>query len=258
MSRNKYALYEEAVQSPERDIPWLVSVYQQTFNREPRVLREDFCGTFKLASEWVKQDSRNHAICLDLDPEPLAYGKRKNSARGLKAMRKNVLSVTSPKADVIIAFNFSFFIFKTREALVEYFRYCRRSLKRQGMLMLEMAGGPGMIQKTKETKTIYSHGGKPKFTYVWEQKSFNPINHEAHYAIHFRFPGGKMHKDAFTYDWRIWTIPEVRDALRDAGFQESGAYWEFLHKRDRTTEFLRSEEGDNDWSWLAFVAGIKR
>jgi hypothetical protein len=36
--------------------------------------------------------------------------------------------------------------------------------------------------------------------------------------MHFALPGGGELRDAFVYDWRLWSIPELRDAMAEAGF----------------------------------------
>jgi hypothetical protein len=42
-------------------------------------------------------------------------------------------------------------------------------------------------------------------------------------AIHFRVEcnGEIIHQltDAFVYHWRLWSVPELRDAMRQAGFR---------------------------------------
>ena len=43
---------------------------------------------------------------------------------------------------------------------------------------------------------------------------------------HFRFRDGSKLERAFTYIWRYWSIPELVDALRDAGFGRVDAYFE--------------------------------
>ena len=259
----RYRYYELAVQSPEVTIDWLVGIFRELRGRYPKRLREDFCGTFALSSAWVKRNRKNSAICLDVDRDPLTYGKKKHwesltrdQRTRLNPVMQNVLSVTHEKSDVVLACNFSFFIFKERAVLKSYLMYCLKSLGEKGMVVLELAGGPGMIEKTKDHKPIFS-GGRRLFTYIWDQISFNPIRREAKYAIHFRLAGGKSLENAFTYAWRMWTIPEVRELLLEAGFSESLAYWETEHRGMPTGEFIRAELGDNAYSWTAYVVGLK-
>jgi hypothetical protein len=199
---------------------------------------------------------------VDLDPEPIAWGKTRNKKLPKAILSRldirvgNVLEQHTPAADVAIAGNFSFFIFKTRALLLEYFRVAHATLADEGVLVLEMAGGPGMIESTRERKTVRSRTGR-KFMYVWDQQSFDPITHDAKYAIHFNFPDGTRMTDAFTYDWRLWTIPEVREALVEAGFSSTAVYWETTHRGEGTGEYTLSERGDNAFAWIAHVVGVK-
>jgi len=265
---NKYFFYELAVQSPHIQVEHFQKVYRDLHEgRFARHFREDFCGTFRLSHAWVSRNLRNTALGLDLDPEPIAYGKRnhyrklsREQKNRLEILRQDVRTVTRYKADFIAACNFSFCIFKKREDLVTYFRAAHRSLRPGGLLFTEVAGGPGMINPIRERKTVrLSDQVKgPKFAYVWHQRSFDPINNNGKYAIHFELPTGQKLKNAFTYDWRLWNIPEIRDAMMDAGFDQTQVYWESTHKGEGTGEFVRTEKGGNDYSWIAYVVGMKK
>jgi len=266
MSRfNKYNFYERSVQTPEAHVEMFVEFYKDlNHGKYARKLREDFCGTFKMSCEWVKRNRRNSAIALDLDPEPVAYGKRHHLAE-LSAEQKSriqpllmdVRTITKPLSDVIIAGNFSFNIFKKREELREYFRFCRRSLAAGGILVLEVAGGPGMIEPVKERKPVYGKNRKREFTYIWDQKDFDPITGDALYAIHFELANGRTYKDVFTYDWRLWTLPEIQEIMREAGFKDSHVFWETSHRGRGTGEYARTKKADNAYAWIAYAVGVK-
>ena len=79
-SADKYELYEKSVQQPEADAALVARIYKQHFSREAQTLREDFCGTAAFACEWVKRSRENRAWGIDLDPEPLAWGKDRHIA----------------------------------------------------------------------------------------------------------------------------------------------------------------------------------
>jgi hypothetical protein len=261
---NKYAMYELSVQSPDYHAEWFAEIFKEIGGKDARSMREDFCGTFALSCEWVKLNEANTALGVDLDPEPLAYGRKvhlpeltASQRKRIQILKANVLSVKAPKVDLILACNFSFYIFKQRATLIEYFRKCHQSLAKSGMLMLDLSGGPGMIEEMKERKKLRDKK-LGRFTYVWEQKSFDPITHDGKYAIHFKTPDGYLLEDAFTYDWRLWTIPEVRECLAEAGFPESCVYWETMHKGEGTGEYIRLENGDNAHAWIAYVVGMKK
>jgi hypothetical protein len=263
MSLNKYHLYELSVQSPDVHAAWLQKLYKEITKKQALHLREDFCGTFKMSCEWVKLNPKNTALCLDLDPEPLDYGREthlaplsKDQKSRVKILQKNVLSPTRTALDLISAGNFSFYIFKQRTELLRYFQSCQKSLKTGGMVVLELAGGPGMIAPMREKKEVFLNRTE-KFVYTWHQKSFDPITHDAQYAIHFKLPSGRVMKDQFVYDWRLWSIPEVRDALIESGFKKTLVYWETAHKGKGTGEYVKTDQGDNSFAWVAYVIGIK-
>jgi hypothetical protein len=262
---NKYALYERSVQSPELHVRWLNKMFLELRARPPRSLREDFSGTFLLCREWVRYHPQNTAIAIDLDPEPLEYGKAthfpgltKGQKKRITLRQADVVKVRAEKVDLISVGNFSYFIFKERESLRAYFVNCLRGMQQNGVILLELAGGPGMIQTGREQRAMPWPGSKTKkFTYVWDQKSFDPISNEAKYGIHFKLPNGRWAKNAFEYDWRIWSVPETREILREAGFSSSVVFWETSHRGHGTGEYARTESGDNAYSWIAYVAGLK-
>ena len=248
-------LYQRSVQQPEVDVALFDRIYRREFGRRPLVLREDFCGTAAVACAWVRSHPRRTSRGIDLDPEVLIWGAVNNQRKLAPAERKrvqlvqgDVRRVVSPPADIVAAQNFSFCIFQTRRELLRYFRAAHRALGRRGLLVLDVLGGFETRQERHEEERRERRGVR----YVWEQKRFDPIAERAVFAIHFRFDDGSELRDAFVYDWRLWSIPELRDALADAGFRKSVVYW----------------EGDDDvWRprasapaeavWLAAVVGVK-
>lgn len=262
---SKYELYERSVQEPKANARWFAEIYRDVRGRDARTLREDFCGTFALSCAWVRQNRENKATAIDISREPLSYGRSANLSRltaderkRIQIIRGDVAQVRPRPADFIIAGNFSFYVFQKRAQLIKYFENCRRGLNSRGILLLEMAGGPGMIEDIRDRRKVGTGRKKgEKFTYVWDQKSFDPIQRRGLYGISFKLPSGKLMRDAFTYDWRLWTIPEVRDVLADAGFKKTVVLWETEHKNVGTGEYFPSESGDNAFSWIAYVLGVR-
>lgn len=262
---NKYLYYENSVQTPEEHVKIYGNMFREIRRKEPLSLREDFCGTFLISCEWVKSHPKRTALGMDLDPEPVDYG-RKNGFKKLNSTQRKRLQIhmqdvcipTSKKFDIIGAANFSFNIFKTRDQLGKYFKAAIRSLNRDGIFNLELAGGPGFIMKAKEQKTYTVDEVGGKYTYYWDQQTFDPINNQGHYAIHFKTPSGVLHRNCFTYDWRVWSITELRELMLDCGFRDVKVYWESCdEKGDGTGEYVMTQVGDNAYSWIAFVVGIK-
>ena len=97
------------------------------------------------------------------------------------------------------------------------------------------------------------------FTYLWEQASFNPVTSEMVCHIHFRFPDGSKMRRAFSYEWRLWTLPEIRELLAEAGFSRSAVYWEGTDDDtgEGDGEFTASEKGEADPAWVVYIVAEK-
>jgi hypothetical protein len=255
-----YALYEEAVQDPPGDVALVERIFRSHFGRAPRLLREDFCGTAAMACCWVTRSESNRAWGIDLDPEPLAWGREhhiaqlsEEQAERIVLLRGDVLDTEHDPVDVTVAFNFSYFVFHERAQLVGYFEKSRSRLRDEGMLVLDLYGG-GEAQRT-QTETREYDG----FDYVWDQDEFDPIHHRAVNHIHFQFEDGSEIERAFTYDWRLWTIPELRDAPNEAGFAKTEVYWE---QTDRKTNegngvYYRAKRADDDPAWVSYIVALR-
>ena len=89
---DKFELYEESVQNPEHEVKLLQRAYRHARNRQPRILREDFCGTASLCCEWVRRVGDGRAIGVDLDRATLEYGRAQHVSRlGKRADRVDLL-----------------------------------------------------------------------------------------------------------------------------------------------------------------------
>lgn len=259
---DKYDLYLKSVQAPDVDVTFFSRVYRNTFGTNPTRLREDFCGSFAVCCEWVKRHKDNEAWGVDLEPSCLEWGRTNILSELSEAKQARVHPVlgdvrtadTGP-ADVVAGQNFSFCLFKTRDELREYFKAALGHLDTKGVLMLDLFGGYESLEDAHEEET--EHDG---FTYVWEQHKYDPINAFGTYRIHFRFPDKSEIKNAFIYDWRLWTIPEVREVLIEAGFDEVKVFWEGTDKESGlgTGRYHEATQGESDPAWTCYIAGIKR
>ncbi|WP_413288624.1 class I SAM-dependent methyltransferase [Bdellovibrio sp. HCB337] len=255
---DKYDLYRRAVQSAENDVEFIRDTYKELKKKSARTFREDFCGTFALSTEWIKLDPKHNSIGVDLDPEPMAYGKanylskiRPEQQKRMQLIEGNVLHSNLPKADVVAAMNFSYFCFKSREVMKLYFTNVYKSLAKDGVFLVDVFGGSQCQGPIEDT--IKMDG----FTYYWDQANFDPVSNEALFYIHFRVGGRKIEK-VFTYDWRLWSIPELREIMMEAGFKKTHIYWEGT-ARDGSGNgvFTRTEKGESCDSWIAYVVAEK-
>jgi len=258
---DKYALYQKAVQEPDNEVGFFDRVYRKAYGRPPLVLREDFCGTFAICCRWAASRADRRSIGIDLATEPLEWGRRHNLAKltagqqkRVQLLQDDVRAISSQKADVLAAQNFSFWIFKTRDELRQYFSTACRNLAKQGVMVLDMMGGSEVLEED-HTDVRSVDGCK----YLWEQARVDPITHHAKYYIHFEFKDGSKLRRAFTYDWRLWTLPEVQELLLEAGFSEAHVYWEDADadSGDGNGNYRKRNSAPSDPAWIAYVVGIK-
>ncbi|MGI9310022.1 MAG: class I SAM-dependent methyltransferase, partial [bacterium] len=154
---DRHQLYELAVQCVESEIDMVDQTYRDLRGRHATRLREDFCGTGNTSCEWVRRRRDNTAVGLDLDAEVLDWGRRNNVAKLSKAqqarvrlVQQDVLRGDVDAADIIVAMNFSYQLFKTRDQLRAYFRAAHDGLADDGVLMLDNYGGHDSWRETKE------------------------------------------------------------------------------------------------------------
>ncbi len=258
---DKYGMYLCAVQSPQVEVKFLVRAFTDAYGFQPTMLREDFCGTAAVCCAWVRNKPDRCAVGVDHDKQSLTWGLENNlsdlseAERGrITLLQDDVRMTHSVRAHVVAAQNFSFYVFTTRENLCGYFRAAYRNLENEGVLILDMLGGHDVVKEGyKEVRRC------PGFRFVWEQLRFDPITHLCRFAIHFKFPDGREWKRAFVYDWRFWTLPEVRELLTEAGFSRSHVYWEGTDSRTGRGNdvYRRRENAESDPVWVAYVVGVK-
>ena len=256
-SFDKYFYYHASVQSPENDVEFLNETYQKIRQQKPVSLREDFCGTFAISCEWAQLDPTYEAYGVDLDPEPIEYGQKvywsqlsSQQKKRVHITQSNVLDPHLPKTDIVLAANFSYYIFKKRQELQRYFKNVRKTLNEKGLFVVDCFGGSG-CQEPNEEET--PHKG---FSYYWDQDSYDPVTNHAVFYIHFKKKGEKKKRTSFTYDWRMWSIPEIREIMVEAGFKQTHVYWEGTDEDgEGDGVFTRVEQGEDCEAWVAYIVG---
>jgi hypothetical protein len=221
--------------------------------------REDFCGTAAVAMEWVKNNMDHTAVGIDLDQPVLDWAKVRIPERlsapqqkRLTLIKGDVRTTETEAVDCLLAHNFSYYIFKQRNALVSYFASTITSLKDNGIIILDAYGGSDSFVEMEEDRDLDG------FTYTWDQSSYNPITGDVVNYIHFSFPDGTRIEKAFTYEWRLWTIPEIKEILLDAGYRDVVVYWEGTDDDDEGNGvWTATDQGEACQGWIAYIVGIR-
>lgn len=182
---DRWTLYEHCVQSPRDACDLLLRAH----GGAPRRLLEDFAGSAAIAREWTRRGGA--AVALDLDGEALGRASDEVSAVRADVMERAPFAEGS--FDVVHAGNFSLGYLRERATLLAYLRERRRLL----------AGGGVRVVST------------------WEHRRADPVTALVENVLHFRVErDGELvarHPDAFTYRWRLWSLPELRDLALEAG-----------------------------------------
>ncbi len=257
---DKYELYQWSVQSPDEDIKFLSKVYRELTNKKATHFREDFCGTGLLSATWIGRGKQYTAEGFDIDPEPVEWGKSRHFAQLGPAVERMTFHLEdarqpSDKApDIRCAQNFSYWIFKTRPQMLDYFTRAYEDIAANGIFVIDLYGGPELFDEVKEESEI-----EQGFTYVWDQDEYWPVSSEATLHIHFKFPDGSKMKRIFSYEWRLWGLTELKDILDDAGFSRVDCYWEGTDDDGESGNgiFTREERGERCLSYIAYLVAQK-
>ncbi|KRT55140.1 class I SAM-dependent methyltransferase [endosymbiont of Ridgeia piscesae] len=260
---DRHRLYELSVQCAESEIDFVDDTFKRLRGHRAKLLREDFCGTANVCCEWVKRRSSNQAIGIDLDPEVLEWGRKHHinalnpaQAKRIDLLEKNVLKAKTTPPDIISAMNFSYWLFKERKTLKRYFKRVQQQLAEGGILFMDAYGGYDSFRDIIEEREIEAEG--LRFSYIWEQEKYEPISGSLICHIHFDFPDGSRMERAFSYDWRLWTLAEIRELLEEAGFSRVTFYWQgFDEDGEGDGDFQPVDEGDADAGWICYITAEK-
>jgi SAM-dependent methyltransferase len=238
-SLDRFALYELCVQSPDYDAKMLRAIH----GRSPATLGEDFCGSAAISRAWVALSPKSTAIAVDHDEATLAAAqardpglKHKKLAGRITYILADVLAVRD-RCDIITVQNFSICELHTRPSLVKYLRHARSRLAPRGLFACDIYAGADCFFTGRIKRIVEGPNGE-RITYTWEHRTTDPLRARVQNAIHFEVRGGSAGRkpqrltDAFVYDWRLWSPPELAEAMLEAGFSQVQFYPRFAEAID--------------------------
>lgn len=220
-------LYEICVQSPAHVVDLLRAIHGD----EPTLLGEDFAGSGAVSRAWVAQCKDHRAWCVDRDARALSR------CDGVTRIETRVGDVMEEPArvDAIWVGNFSIGYHHDRESIVAYLKHVRSRLKPGGVFVCDTYGGEtahtiGEVHRFHPLPAQHAPDGKGgwRVRYTWEQREADPLTGMVTNALHFRIERAGIIDaeliDAFIYRWRLWSVPELRDAMREAAFSDTAVY----------------------------------
>jgi len=261
VTADRHLLYGLSVQNVEAEIDFVDATYKELRGRHAQSLREDFCGTANTSAEWVKRRPTNTAVGLDIDTETLDWGREHNIKPMTPDQQARITLLAQdvmrppPEAtnvDVVLAMNFSYWLFQTRPLMIEYFTRVRESLAPGGIFFVDHYGGYESQQECEDERPLEG------FTYIWDQHRYNPVTGEMQCYIHFKFPDGSKMKRAFEYTWRLWSLPEIQELMTEAGFKNVTVHAEGTDEDgEGDGDFKPADVIDADAAYLTYITGEK-
>lgn len=213
----KYDLYERCVQNPAALVPFLVALHGQS----PLTLAEDFSGTAALSREWTRTIPQATAHAIDLDPEVITVARKRARDLPVHFVCANVFDALRSPADVLFVGNYSIGYLHSRRDLLAYFARSFKRLNPHGIFVCDTYGGESAF-RLGATQRIIPLDPRTRIRYTWEHCKANAFTAMVTNAIHFRVErdGEVLQEltDAFLYRWRLWSVPELVDALHESGF----------------------------------------
>ncbi|MDQ7013697.1 MAG: class I SAM-dependent methyltransferase [Planctomycetota bacterium] len=235
---DKHDLYEHCVQSPAQLVPMLRAMHAP--HPPPTVgpassrcltLAEDFAGTAALSYLWADASPDHHAVATDLDRAVLM--RRPAHPRVTRVVADVRLAPPPaarphPAIDILFVGNFSIGYLHTRAELVAYLRNARARLAPGGLFLCDTYGGESayILGEVHRDHPAPTPPGGRRIRYTWEQRAANPLTGMVTNALHFEIDRAGLIEaefpDAFVYHWRLWSVPELLDAMHEAGFPPTG------------------------------------
>lgn len=262
-------LYEICVQSPRH----VASMLRKVHRGHAVTLREDFCGTAAVARRWcldaLRAGDSARAIAIDADGPTVAHARKRAEDDGLRGqcrvlegdcLAKHAPAADEP-ADIVFAGNFSIGYAHRRTTLMGYLK---RSLARlrasplgPGVLAVDTYGGADAMQLGQIRRRHIGPRGEIVH-YLWTHEYADPVTGMVTNSISFEVERDGEIIDrqprTFVYEWRLWSIAELREAMLEAGFAAVDVYREVAIAPEQPPEPV-ADPAELGANWVVLVVG---
>ncbi len=271
---NVLELYRWAVQDPITQARVLQLVWARTRpGHVPTLLREDFAGTAMDSIAWVALSEGREALAVEIDAPTVTWARaRAHALLGARADRLmhvqgDVLRIGPPDvpaAHIVAALNYSIFTFVDRSVLREYFANARRGLQDDGVFVANAFGGPETMRAPVRRRLVAQRTGlpgetpPPPFDYEWEHGAYDAVTAVVDCRIHFvdAGPTRARVRDAFHYRYRMWSLPELVEIAREAGFRDAQV-WQHTHDAEAGVFLGPVTRLDAPDRWTAYLVAVR-
>lgn len=279
---DRFECYELCVQSPRHVVGFLRALFLAENGSDPAILGEDFSGTCAVSRRWCKELEDARSVCVDLDAEALAWARARAAedavANRIDFVREDCFadplpaSAASPRTapgrdapcDVCFVGNFSIGYAHDRPTLVRYLARTRERLLAArhgfsgGVFACDTYGGAGAFALGGIERTHPGRRGEV-IRYAWAHEHADPATGMVANSISLRVERDgdiiAQYPRAFEYHWRLWSIPELREAMLEAGFERTSVYLEVsLAPGQAPVPVTDPRHFKSDW--IVLVAGI--
>lgn len=216
-----YDLYESCCQRPALMADALARIH----GGDARGLHEDFCGSAAVSRAWCRIPGKR-AVATDTNVDVIAFAQSRAHGLSTQFLCASVLNAPAPNADadVIFAGNFSVGELHDRADLLRYLSLCRARVREGGVCVCDVFGAQPRTRGGSLRRMVDLGAGRT-VEYTWEQRSWDPWTSRVLCAIHFRVieQGDVVESipNAFEYNWRVWGVAELMDAMKEAGFRHT-------------------------------------
>ncbi|KAJ1937152.1 hypothetical protein EC988_007976, partial [Linderina pennispora] len=232
--------------------------------RHALTMREDFCGTAVLCAEWVRTNSSPErcAYGVDIDKNVIDYAMEHTvggvghyesslgsriklvcadvmAVKGSESASEELHRVSLPRVDIIASLNYAMCYFHQRQDLIRYLKHSLKNLNDFGLLFCDIFGG---VEATKSGISNIRDLGS--FKYYFHQHSYDLMNNTIRFSLGFKMRDGSVLKNCFSYEFRVYTVSDLKEAMLEAGFDDVSV-WISPRTRDGDEESDEDKNSDS-------------